>query len=72
MACVLCCMCSSDYSSSWEGCKVKQYILQYWLPGQSKVLSPPQYAYFSSCKDLIDAILTAKSEGYEIEDIIIL
>lgn len=22
MACVLCCMCCADYSSSWEGCKV--------------------------------------------------
>ena len=29
MACVLCCMCGADYSSSWEGCKVITYLV--WL-----------------------------------------
>ena len=29
MACVLCCMCCADYSSSWEGCKVITYLV--WL-----------------------------------------
>lgn len=29
MACILCCMCSADYSSSWEGCKVITYLV--WL-----------------------------------------
>lgn len=50
---------------------MKQYILSYWLPGQSKILSSPQYAYFQSCKDLIDAILIALDEDYKIEDIMI-
>ena len=43
------------------------YKLIYWLEGQSKLFSAPQYYETSDREDFIHALEVAKENGYEIE-----